>query len=132
MGEARKQDVNFVVVPTMTEHDVISLLLNRFPAMRDLLCADEESRDLATCVYDRFAAEVVRGAGDREFFASVIRFIDDIAEGRDTLLRTVLEMDLLEGIAADADVAQKVSDAVGDTARRLLHDVERKTYGRIR
>jgi hypothetical protein len=131
MGEAEKASPNFILVPMMTPREVVSLLLGRFPAMRDLVCPDEDCFNEPTRVYDSFAAEVVRKVDDRELFKSVIRFIDDIAESKDPLLSTVLVISLLEGIAADPDVARRVSSAVGETARMLLRDVERKIYHRM-
>jgi hypothetical protein len=131
MGEAEKASPNFILVPMMTPREVVSLLLGRFPAMRDLVCPDEDCFNEPTRVYDSFAPEVVRKVDDRELFKSVIRFIDDIAESKDPLLSTVLVISLLEGIAADPDVARRVSSAVGETARMLLRDVERKIYHRM-
>ncbi len=113
MGEAEKDGVNFVIVPTMTPHEVVSLLLGRFPAMRDLICPDEDCLDLPTVVYDSFATEVVRRVDDGDLFDSVIRFIDDIAESKDRLLNNVLVVCLLEGLASDPDIARRVSGAVG-------------------
>jgi hypothetical protein len=131
VGEAEKEGVNFVMVPTMTPHEVVSLLLDRFPAMRDRICPDEDCFDLPTCVYDSFANEVVRRADDPGVFESVIRFIDDIAESKDPLLSNVLVVCVLEGIATDPDVARRVSGAIGETARTLLRDVERNFYHRM-
>jgi|ERR1700722_1665097 len=131
MGESEKEGPNFVLVPTMTPREVVSLLLGRFPAMRDLVCPDEDCFTEPTRVYDSFAAEVVRRVDDREVLKSVVRFIDEIAESKDPLLSTVLVICLLEGIAEDPDVARRVSGAVGETARTLLRDVERKIYHRM-
>lgn len=131
MEEAENNVLNFVIVPTMTPRDVVSLLLNRFPAMRDLICPDEDSFDLHTCVYDSFAAEVVRRIDDGDVFRSVIRFIDDIAESKDPLLQEVLVVCLLETFAGDPHIARRFSDAVGEHARTLLRDVERDFYHRV-
>ena len=107
------------------------MLLSRFPAMRDLICPDEDSFDLPTCVYDSFAAEVVRRVDDHDVFNSVVHFIDDIADSKDPLLHNVLVVCLLETIAAEPHVARQFSDAVGETARGLLRDVERNFYHRV-
>ncbi len=130
MAEAEKESVNFVIVPRMTSREAVSFLLDRFPAMRDRICPDEEDFDLATCVYDSFATEVVRRVDDHQVFTAAIRFIDEIAESKDPTLRNVLEVCILEGIAADPDVARRVSGAVRENARRLLRDVERDFYHR--
>ncbi len=131
MGDTEKEGVNFVLVPTMTPREVVSLLLDRFPAMRDVICPDEDCFSEPTIVYDSFATEVVRRVDDRDLFDSVIRFIDDVAESRDPLLNNVLVVCLLEGIASDPDIARRVSGAVGETARTLLRDVERNFYHRM-
>jgi hypothetical protein len=131
MGEAEKDGVNFVIVPTMTPREVVSLLLGRFPAMRDVICPDEDCFNEETIVYDSFATEVVRRVDDGDLFDSVIRFIDDIAESKDRLLNNVLVVCLLEGLASDPDIARRVSGAVGETARTLLRDVERNFYHRM-
>lgn len=131
MGEAEKEGVNFVIVPTMTPREVVSLLLDRFPAMRDRICPDENCFELPTCVYDSFASEVVRRVDDHDLFESVIRFIDDIAESKDPLLSNVLYVCILEGLASDPDVARRVSAAVAETARGLLREVERNFYHRM-
>lgn len=128
--ETRKEGVNFIRVRTMTPREVVSLLLSRFPAIRDLICPDQDCLDLPTVVYDSFAAEVIKKADDPDFFESVIRFIDEIAESKDPLLSTVLVIDVLEGIAADPQVARKVSGAISENARALLRDVEMKVYHR--
>lgn len=130
MGEVKKTEVNFVIVPTMTPREVVSLLLTRFPTMQNIVCPDEDCFEEPTRAYDSFASEVVRRADETDFFESVIQFIDDIAESKDPLLSTVLVICLLEGIAGDPHVARKVSSAVGEHARGLLRDVEKKIYGR--
>ena len=66
MVEAKENRPNFVIVPTMTNREVVSLLLDRFPEMRERICPDEECFVLPTVVYDSFASEVVRRADDRD------------------------------------------------------------------
>jgi hypothetical protein len=131
MEKDEKNVPDFVIVPTMTPREVVSLLLDRFPAMRDLICPDEDSFNLPTCVYDSFATEVVRRVDDRDFFSAVVQFIDDVAESKDPHLRNVLVVCLLEGVAADPQVARRFSGAVGEAARGLLRDVERDFYHRV-
>lgn len=130
-GSAEKQGPNFVLVPTMTDREVVSLLLSRFPALREIVCPDENCFELPTIVYDSFAAEVVRRADDSIFLESVIRFIDDIAESKDPILSTVLVTCLLEGIASNPEVARKISGAVRENTRGLLREVETKIYHRM-
>ncbi len=86
MVDAGKKGPDFVLVPTMTPREVVSLLLSRFPTMRDVICPDEDCFNEPTRVYDSFAAEMVKKADDRDIFESAIRFIDDIAKSKDPLL----------------------------------------------
>jgi hypothetical protein len=131
MGEAEKERPNFVLVRSMTPREVVSLLLSRSPAMHNAVCPDEDCFEQPTRVYDSFAAEVVKRVSDRDFFESAVRFINDIAESKDPLLSTVLVISLLEGIAADPDATRKLSISVGETARKLLRDVEWRIYHRM-
>jgi len=130
MSREKERGIDFVVVRTMTPREVVSLLLGRFPAVRDLVCTDEYCFEEPTRVYDAFAQEVIRRARDREFTTSVVQFIDELAESKDPLIGTVLVISLLEGIAADPGVAKEISAAIGEPAKALLQDVERKIYGR--
>jgi hypothetical protein len=124
------KEVDFICVRTMTPRQIVSLLLNRFPAIRDLVCPDESSFDLPTVVYDSFARIVRERSDDSVFIRSVAEFIDELAESRDPLIGEVLYSSLLEGIAADAQLAQMISRCLSPRSRRVLEEVESKIYGR--
>jgi hypothetical protein len=130
MEEVKKEKDSFILVPRMTPHEVVSLLLNRFPAMQGLICPDEDCFEEPTRVYDSFAAEVVRRVDNRQFIYSVGHFVNDVAAKEDPLLREVLIACLLEGIAIDPEAAKRLSDVLSENARSLLRDVEKKIYGR--
>ena len=74
--------------------------------------------------------EVLKRADDHDFLQSVIQFINELAESNDPLLREVLVICVLEGIASDPDIAQGISGALTQPARALLREVEEKFYGR--
>jgi hypothetical protein len=131
MGEAKKEEVDFILPPATTPHEVVSLLLDRFPAMQDVICPDEDCFEEPTRAYDSFAAEVVRRVDDRQFIDSVGHFVNDAARRNDPLLREALIACLLEGIAVDPEAARRLSDVLSEDARRLLRDVERNFYHRM-
>ena len=128
MDPDKDKTVNFVIVPTMTEREVVDLLLNRFPDIRDRMCP--EDFDLPTVVYDRLATIAVERADDPGFIRSVAFFIDELAESKDRLLQELLIVCLLEGIAAYEKVARKIERTMTPHSRSLLHEVERDFYGR--
>ena len=130
MGEADKEGPNFIIVPRMTDREAVSLLLSRFPAMRDLPCGVEDCLDLSTVVYGSFTSEVLRRSDDSALLESVVQFINEIAESKDRLLRNLLDDCLLDGIASSPDVAGKISGALSEKARELLRNVERNFYHR--
>jgi hypothetical protein len=130
MGEAEKEGVNFVLVPTMTPREVVLFLLSRFPGMQSVICPDEDCFEEPTRAYDSFAADVIRRVDDRQFIDSVGHFVNDAAERKDFLLRDALIACLLEGIAADPEAARSLSDVLNENARSLLRDVERNFYHR--
>lgn len=131
-GRSAETGVNFIRRTTMTGHELVSFLLNRFPAMRDVICPDQDCFEEPTRAYDSFAATVINMVDDPKFIKSVGEFIDDAIAKRDPLLRDVLIADLLEGIAVDPEAARKLSDVVSENARMLLRNVERNIYGRER
>jgi hypothetical protein len=55
MSSDTNKEVNFILVRTMTPRELVSLLLSRFPATRDLVCPDEGCFELPSVVYDSFA-----------------------------------------------------------------------------
>jgi hypothetical protein len=125
---SEQNEVNFVLVPTMTPRELVSLLLTRFPTVRDRVCADEDSFEDPFRVYDRFAEIVRERAGDSQFIESAVRFIDELAESKGSLTREVLMASLLEGIAGDEQFARTISCSISPRAKSLLHQVERSFY----
>ena len=52
MSSDEHKAVDFILVRTMTPREVVYLLLNRFPTIRDLVCPDEDCFEAPTIVYD--------------------------------------------------------------------------------
>jgi hypothetical protein len=130
MSSDKDKVVDFLLVPTMTPHQVVSLLLSRYPTMRDLVCPDEHCFEEPTRVYDSFARIVIERSYDPGFIQSVAFFIDELAERKETLIKDILSASLFEGIAENAQVARMISRSISPRSRSLLHEVESKIYGR--
>jgi hypothetical protein len=80
MSSDTNKEVNFVLMRTMTPRELVSLLLSRFPATRDLVCPDEGCFEMQSVVYDSFAEIVRERSDDPAFIQSVALFIDDLAD----------------------------------------------------
>ncbi len=130
MDQDNENTVNFVIVPTMTSRELVCLLLERFPDVRELVCPDQDCFELSTIVYDSFATIVLERVDDPRFIQSVAFFIDELAEKKDRSVQEVLIVCLLEGIAANEKVARKIERTMTPHSRSLLHEVESKIYGR--
>ena len=130
MPEEKRNEPNFILVPSSSPAEVVSLLLDRFPGMRDVVCPDEDSLAEPHRVYDSFASQVIKRIDDRVFTQSVGEFIDELAKSKEPLIGDVLVISLLEGIAVSPDAAKAMSNLIGEPARDLLQDVEKKMYGR--
>lgn len=130
MDQDKDKRVNFVIVPTMTDREVVCLLLDRFPDVRDRVCPDESYFELPTVVYDTFSTIVTERADDPRFILSVAFFIDELAQNKDRLVQEILIICLLEGIAASEKVARMIERTITPHSRSLLHEVETKFYGR--
>ena len=130
MSSDTNKEVNFILVRTMTPRELVSLLLRRFPATRDLVCPDEGCFEMQSVVYDSFAEIVRERSDDPAFIQSVALFIDDLADKREPLVTEVLLSSLLEGIAVDEQLARMISRIISPQSRSLLHQVESNFYGR--
>ena len=130
MDQDEEKTVNFVIVPTMTSRELVCLLLERFPGVRELVCPDEDCFELSTMVYDSFARRVIQRADDPGFMQAVASFIDELAESKGSLVYEVLMSCLLEGIAENEQVARMISRMISPRSRSLLHEVESSFYGR--
>ena len=130
MSSDTNKEVNFILVRTMTPRELVSLLLSRFPATRDLVCPDEGCFEMQSVVYDSFAEIVRERLDDPAFIQSVALFIDDLADKREPLVTEVLLSSLLEGIAVDEQLARMISRIISPQSRSLLHQVESDFYGR--
>jgi hypothetical protein len=130
MNPDNNNEVNFVLVRSMGDRELVGLLLNRFPDVRDFLCPDEDCFDLPAVVYDSFARIVIQRSGDPRFIQSVVLFIDELAKNKNSLVQEVLITCLLEGIAADEKVARMIERTMTPHSRSLFHEVEVKIYGR--
>ena len=130
MSSDTNKEVNFILVRTMTPRELVSLLLSRFPATRDLVCPDEGCFEMQSVVYDSFAEIVRERSDDPAFIQSVALFIDDLADKREPLVTEVLLSSLLEGIAVDEQLARMISRIISPQSRSLLHQVESNFYGR--
>ena len=130
MSSDTNKEVNFVLMRTMTPRELVSLLLSRFPATRDLVCPDEGCFEMQSVVYDSFAEIVRERSDDPAFIQSVALFIDDLADKREPLVTEVLLSSLLEGIAVDEQLARMISRIISPQSRSLLHQVESNFYGR--
>ena len=131
MSSDTDKTVDSILVRTMTPRQVVCILLNRFPTMRDLVCPDEYCFEEPTRVYDSFASIVIERSDDPGFVQSVAFFIDELAERNDPLIKDILSASLLEGIAVNARVARMISRSINPQSRRLLQEVESKIYGRV-
>jgi hypothetical protein len=130
MSSDEHKAFDFILVRTMAPREVVCLLLSRFPTTRDLVCPDEYCFEEPIRVYDSFAGIVIERSDNPEFLQSVALFIDEIAESKDRLIKDVLIANLLEGIAANAQVARMISRSISPRSRSLLYEVESKVYGR--
>jgi hypothetical protein len=130
MSSDKNKEVDFVLVHRMTDRELVCLLLDRFPNVRDLLCPGEDCFDLPAVAYGSFARIVIQRSGDPRFIQSVVLFIDELAESKSSLVQEVLITCLLEGIAEDEKVARMIESTMTPHSRSLLHEAEAKIYGR--
>lgn len=114
---------------TLTPIDAVSLLVARFPALREIVDADGLSTS-PHIAYGLLATEVLEKSADEALLDAVARFIDDLANSGDGLLEELLVIDVLEGIAQDPDVARRLKARINQKSASFLDSVEREFFGR--
>jgi hypothetical protein len=128
--EQNNRQPDFVIVRTKTPEEIVGLLLERFPAFGVSVGVDDLDFAAPFLAYERFASYVRARSENRDLLSAIGKFTDELASMKDPLVGALLVTGLLESIAEDADVAQKIAITVGDQARSLLIEVEKKIYGR--
>jgi len=116
----------------MTSAEAVALLVERFPMVLDLGESQQELvKTGAFYAYDRFASEAQNRVNDPNFLRLIGFFIDELAESKEPLLQELLIVSLLEKLAEEPKVAAKFEPHIGEKAKGLLKEVERKFYGRF-
>lgn len=109
----------------------VTLLVDRFP---EVLARVDSPQDAFTAspymAYGLFAQEIVEKNEDDAFLKKASGFINELAESRDSLLEEVLVVSVLERIAEDVYLADKMKAQLGDKARSLMTRVETEYFGR--
>jgi hypothetical protein len=109
----------------------IVLLVDRFP---EVLARVEAPQDAFMAppylAYELFAEEVVARREDDAFLNKASGFIDELAESGDSLLEEVLVVSVLEHIAQDVSVADKLKTKLRERARGMMKKVEAEYFGR--
>jgi len=113
---------DFIWIKTKTPEEVTSLLLERFPEVRDLASPSEFVLEDTFHAYGLFGAEIRRRIGDREFLQLAGSFINELGESRDPLIENVLEIGLLEDIAQESAAVTAISEYVSPKVKELLRE----------
>ena len=115
----------------MTASDAVSLLLEKFPMMLQLV---ESPDDLLIAApfhaYESFASEIERKLHDKAFLDSAASFINELAESGDPLLENVVTVSVLERLASDPSIAAEIKRYIGTRARDWMKRIERELFGR--
>jgi hypothetical protein len=125
MSSEQMPGPNFIWTKTKEPSEVLSLLLDRFPGVRQLA----ESPDELTLAepyhaYHLFGADICNRMSDHSFLQAAGSFINELAESADPLIRNVLGTALLEEIAEDRKAVDAISEYVNPKVRKLLRGAE--------
>jgi hypothetical protein len=114
----------------MEPERAISLLIDRFPVLRQRV---DDPGDLLIgphFAYSLLATEALDRHTDEAFLDSVVEFINDLATSGDSLLEEVLVVDILEGIAQDPNLSNRIKANMSPKALYWLERVETEYFGR--
>jgi hypothetical protein len=115
----------------MNADTAIALLVDRFP---EVLARVESPQDAFMAppylAYGLFAQEIVSKKQDEAFLNKASEFVDELAESGDPLLEEVLVLEILERVAEDASLANKLKAKIRERARNMMKQVEEEYFGR--
>jgi hypothetical protein len=127
-SKPREGQPDFVLSGTKTPAEVVALLLDRFPGICELVeSPDELLLAPPFHAYECFASQIHSRIDDQAFLRSVGTFINELAQSDDPLIGDVLVTSVLESVAEDPAVAEKIAAQIDENARALLRDAQRST-----
>lgn len=113
----------------MTPKNAVLLLVQHFPSLKQSIDEDDLlTRPHIAC--SLLAAEVLENNTDEVLLTATARFVDDLANSHDSLLEELLVIDILEGVAQNADVSRRLQTQLSIKPAALLMKVEREYFRR--
>ena len=111
------------------EDIAFALLFEHFPKIDGLDWPDDRGFG-PHYAYERLASEILAKHKDDKLFKAACTFINELANSRDPLLQNILNVSLLESVAQDPSLANKLKASISDNARAILEKIEKEFYGR--
>jgi hypothetical protein len=115
----------------MDAADAVTLLLNRFPAVRERVDQPDDLFEMPHVTYGLLATDALENSDDVVLLDRVANFVDELANSGDELLEELLVVDVLEGIAQQPNVASGLRMRISPRAASFLEMVEREYFGRL-
>lgn len=113
-------------VKTMTNSEAVLLLLDRFPELGNESLSDDEPY----YAYGLLGSEIQARKNNPVFIEVVCKFVTELANSRDPLLKDILITCVLERIAEDPELASTIKARLDGATKVLLENVERDLFGR--
>lgn len=114
----------------MDKNTAVQLLIDRFPILKKRVDDENDLFETPHVSFGLLASEVLNRQADSVFVGSTAQFINELAESGDELLEELLVIDVLEGIAQDPHLAERIRRMVSPVASEMLSRVEREFFGR--
>ena len=101
-------------------------LLRSAPDLLGVLKSDDLEPHDPYHSYERFAEQVLLRKSETALIGRVVKFVDELAESRDSLLQDLLAVTVLESFAQDQEFADLLHYNVNERARKTLREVEER------
>ncbi len=110
----------------------VELLIDRFPMLFDRVDDPNDMMEFFSpyYAYELFAMEIIENHSDASFLRDACAFINELADSGNAVLEEVLVLSVLEGLAWDLIVADKVRGRLNAKAVEIMRNVEEFYYGR--
>jgi len=120
----------FIILKSFSDAEAVDLLLETFPELLETESRQDLLESGAYSAYERLGDKFRENSATPEFLERVGAFANRLEESRDTLLRNLLAVSLLENIAQDYRASDLLKGKLSPPAHAVLEAVESDYFGR--
>jgi hypothetical protein len=114
----------------MNEREAVEMLMARFPILRLRSSSESDLFEMPHVTFGLLATEILENQDSVWLLPYAGQFCNELAESEDDILEEHLVVDVLEGVAQNIEVSNKLKTYLRPKALGMLERVEREFFKR--